>query len=85
MALTFHQVVLPNISVHPRAKKWEMSRTSPSDQTSLRIDMPSYLDHLEITTILKKEIDQLDTAAHKLIKIRLQEPTLIPYRQAIHQ
>lgn len=74
MALTCHHVVLPNISVHPRAKEWEMSGISPTDQTNLRMDMSSCLDHLETTAILKEEIEELDTAAHKIIKIRLQDP-----------
>lgn len=74
MALTCHHVVLPNISVHPRAKEWEMSGISPTDQTNLRMDMPSCLDHLETTAILKEEINALDTAAHRIIKIRLQDP-----------
>lgn len=74
MALTCHHVVLPNISVQPRAKEWEMSGISPTDQTNLRMDMSSCLDHLETTTILKEDIEELDTAAHKIIKIRLQDP-----------
>lgn len=36
--------------------------------------MPSYLDDLETTAILEEEIDELDTAAHKIMKIRLEDP-----------
>ena len=59
MALTCHHVVLPNISVHPRAMEWEIFGISPTDQTNFAMDMPSRLDHLETVAVLKEEINSL--------------------------
>lgn len=87
MALTCHHVVLPNISVHPRAKEWEIFGISPTDQTNLTMDMPSRLDHLETVALLKEDINEIDTAAHRTIKTRLQDPQdfLIPMERMTYE
>ena len=87
MALACHHVVLPNISVHPRAMEWEIFGISPTDQTNLAMDMPSRLDNLETVALLKEEINAIDTATYKTIKTRLQDPQdfLIPMERMTHE
>lgn len=74
MALTCHHVVIPSNSSHPRAKEWELSGITPGDETDLAMDMPSRLDHLETIALYKEEINQSDTAAHRALRLRLQDP-----------
>ena len=73
MALTCHHVVLPSISVHPKAEEWEMYGISPREESNLEMDMPSRLDHLETVASYKEAINKMDTAAHRTLKMRLQD------------
>lgn len=87
MGLTCHHVVLPSISIHPKAKEWEIYGISPREETNLTMDIPSRLDHLETIASFKAEINESETAAHSTIKMRLRDPQdfITPLDRAIYE
>ena len=47
---------------------------SPGEKTNLEMDMPCCLDHLQTVASYKEAINKMDTAAHRALKMRLQDP-----------
>lgn len=87
MGLTCHHVVLPSISIRPKAKEWEIYGISPREETNLTMDIPFRLDHLKTIASFKAEINESETGAHCTIKMRLRDPQdfITPLERAIYE
>ena len=59
LGLTYHHVVLPSPNDHPSVQLYELYGIRPEENPTIFMDMPSLLDHQEITVSYKATIKAL--------------------------